>query len=234
MPSLEIGTRLIEYSVARGRSRRYTYFRFGPDLTLRITLPRVTTIDVNSVIRDKRDWILRAYEGMLQERRVLKEDSVMFDGKRLRIVFEESGEGEGERIIPEPEKGRVSIRAIDRSRIKELIRRWFLKETSGYVVRRLSELSGKVPARYSRADVREIKNWGYCTRDGRLSFSWQLIALPERLREYVLLHELTHLLEFNHSGAFKRRLRSVCPDYREREKELDAIQPYDRAPLTLP
>jgi predicted metal-dependent hydrolase len=72
--------------------------------------------------------------------------------------------------------------------------------------------------------VREIRNWGYCTRSGRISINWQLIALPERLREYVLLHELTHLSEFNHSRQFYRRLSSVCPDYRRRERELDEVE----------
>ena len=113
----------------------------------------------------------------------------------------------------------------DRSRVTELVRRWFLRETSRYVVKKLSELAPTLPAGYKRADVREIKNWGYCTRNGRLSFSWQLIALPERLREYVVLHEVTHLEEFNHSQAFKRKLARVCPDYRQRERELDLVSP---------
>src|SRR5439155_8095022 len=78
--------------------------------------------------------------------------------------------------------------------------------------------------RFRSADVREIKNWGYCTRGGRISISWQLISLPERLREYVLRHELVHLSVFNHSGSFYRSLRSVCPDYRQRERELDEIE----------
>ena len=92
-------------------------------------------------------------------------------------------------------------------------------------MKKLSDLEATLPSTFKVADVREIKNWGYCTRNGRLSFSWQLIALPERLREYVILHELTHLEEFNHSPAFKRRLAKLCPDYREREKELDYISP---------
>jgi predicted metal-dependent hydrolase len=76
--------------------------------------------------------------------------------------------------------------------------------------------------------VREVRKWGYCTRRGRLSFSWQLAALSDRLREYVVLHELTHLTEFNHSAAFRKRLQLFCPDFRDREKELDLVVPYDR------
>ncbi len=148
----------------------------------------------------------------------------MFDGRFLEIAYEHALEKE--EIIPDPEGGRVVVRASERSRVTELVRRWFLKESSRYVMKRLAEISTTNPGpSYKMADVREIKNWGYCTRSGRLSFSWQLIALPEKLRDYIIFHELTHLEHFDHSRAFKRRLAEFCPDYKAREKELDRVSP---------
>jgi predicted metal-dependent hydrolase len=223
LPALEIGGKRIEYLVLRGTSRRYTYFRFRPDLTLEVVLPRGRLGDAGSAISQRREWILKKYEEMEKTRRILDERRVMFDGRFLEIAYQEAREKE--EILPDPGRGTVIVRASDRSRVTELVRRWFLRETSRYVMRKLSELAPTLPAAYKRADVREIKNWGYCTRSGRLSFSWQLIALPERLREYVVLHEVAHLEEFNHSPAFKRKLARVCPDYRQREKELDYISP---------
>jgi predicted metal-dependent hydrolase len=223
LPALEIGGRRIEYLVLRGTSRRYTYFRFRPDLTLEVVLPRGRLGDAGSAIGQRREWILKKYEEMQNTKRILDDRKVMFDGRFFDIVYEEA-RGK-EEILPDPETGRVVVRASERSRVKELVRRWFLKETSRYVMTKLADLAPVHPLSYKRADVREIKNWGYCTRSGRLSFSWQLIALPERLREYVILHELTHLEEFNHSQAFKRKLARLCPDFRQREKELDYISP---------
>jgi len=223
VPAVEIGGKRIEYLVLRGTSRRYTYFRFRPDLTLEVVLPRGRVGDASSAIGQRREWILRKYEEMQKTRRILDDDQVMFDGRLLEIVYEEALEKE--EILPEPEGGRVLVRASERSRVRELVRRWFLKETSRYVMKKLADLAPTLPRTYRMADVREIKNWGYCTRNGRLSFSWQLIALPERLREYVVLHELTHLEVFDHSPAFKKKLASICPDYRQREKELDYVSP---------
>lgn len=223
MPALEIGGKRIEYLVLRGTSRRYTYFRFRPDLTLEVVLPRGRQGDAGAAISERREWILKKYEEMQKTRRILDDSRVMFDGRFLEIVYEEAVDRE--EILPDPARGTVVVRASERSRVRELVRRWFLKETSRYVMKKLSDMSATLPASYKMADVREIKNWGYCTRTGRLSFSWQLIALPERLREYVILHELTHLEVFNHSPAFKRKLAKVCPDYRQREKELDYISP---------
>ena len=220
---MEIGGKRIEYLVLRGASRRYTYFRFRPDLTLEVVLPRGRHGDASSAIDQRREWILKKYEEMQKTKRILDDDKVMFDGRLLEIVFEEALDKE--EILPHPEDGRVMVRANERSRVRELVRRWFLRETSRYVMRKLADLAPTLPAAYKRADVREIKNWGYCTRTGRLSFSWQLIALPERLRDYVIFHELAHLEEFNHSPAFKKELARLCPDYRQREKELDHISP---------
>ena len=221
MPAIHIGSHRIEYSVTIGSSRRYTYFRFRADKTLEIVLPRGRKVDLDSAIRNRQRWIVRHFEEMSESKRILDDDGVMFDGERLRLVFEESQERE--ELLHDSTRREVTVRSSQRSRIRELVRRWFLKETSRYVVRRLGELSAELHVKYHRAEVRQIRNWGYCTRDGRLSFNWQLIALPERLRDYVILHELSHLSEFNHSAAFKKRLAEICPDYRQREKELDKI-----------
>ena len=229
MPSLDLGSRQIRYSIIRGSSRRYTYFRFAPDLTLEIVVPRGRAVDLLSEVWSRRGWILSKYEQLSRTSRILDGERVMFGGAFLKIVFEESRDGE--RLEPRLDLGVVAVRATHRSRVEELVRRWFIKETSSYVVRRLGELSPLVAGKYKRADVREIRSWGYCTRDGRLSFSWQLVALPERLRDYIILHELTHLTEFNHSAGFKRKLRAVCPDYRERERELDLVSPYEPSDL---
>jgi len=191
-------------------------------MTLEVILPRGASVDLEYVMRRRQSWILDQYERMSRDTRVLDRERVMFDGAHLKVVFLEDSEKED--IQPDWVRREVIVRATDRSRVRELVRRWFLRETSKDVMSALSRLSDGFP-KYSRADVREMRNWGYCTRSGRLSFNWQLIALPQRLREYVVLHELTHLYEFNHSPAFRKRMAAVCPDFRLREKELDKVAP---------
>ena len=228
MPSLDLGAHRIEYAVIKGTSRRYTYFRFRQDLTLEVILPRGKRVDVERIISERSAWLRREFERLSKTRRVLTRDTVMYNGEVLRVIFSEAA---GDKLLPDLAKGEVVAQAQGMHGLRELVRRWFLKESSAYVVRKVAELAPGVGAKPSRVDVREIGKWGYCTRKGRLSFSCQLIALPERLREYVVLHELTHLLEFNHSPAFRRKLAAVCPDFRAREKELDLVAPYDRLSL---
>jgi hypothetical protein len=228
LPHLDVGTRRIEYSVVRGASKRYTYFRFRPDMTLEVSVPLGRKVDIEAMIKERLFWIDREYARETNAKRILGSDRVMFGGEYLKIAYIEDAKDE---LVPSLTTGEVVVRASDRRRIRELVRRWFLKETSAYVVSKVREFSPLVGVRPSRVDIREISKWGYCTRGGRVSFSWQLIALPERLREYVVFHELTHLLEFNHSSAFKKRLATVCPDFRRRERELVQVVPYDRMVL---
>lgn len=225
LPTLDIGGRVIQYDVLRGTGRRYTYFHFRPDLTLEVVVPRGRPVDVLTAVKEKSSWLSREYDRMKLTKYVLTDDSVMLGGRQLRLLFQEGPE---DALITDLDAGTVTIRARDKIMRKELVRRWFLKESSTYAVKKTAELARVVGTHPSRVDVREIGKWGYCTRNHRLSFSWQLIALPDRLREYVVLHELTHLLEFNHSATFRKKLGAVCPDYKARERELDLVIPYNR------
>jgi predicted metal-dependent hydrolase len=62
--------------------------------------------------------------------------------------------------------------------------------------------------------------WGSCGNSGTLRFNWHLIQLPVRLVDYVLVHELVHLHERNHTSEFWRMLERVLPDWKERKEEL--------------
>lgn len=223
MPAINLRGRMLEYAVVKGKAGRYTYLRFRDDDVLEVVAPRPKTVDAEAIIKERQAWVLKHLDQISRSTRVLTGDRVMFDGARMRIVFEKTSGTEG--LEPDLAKATVTIRASDRSSIRELVRRWFLKESSAYVMRELPRFAVQLGVTYHRADVREIRNWGYCTSGGRLTFSWQLIALPARLREYVLCHELVHLSEHNHSGAFRQKLASVLPDHRQREEELNSTIP---------
>ncbi len=78
---------------------------------------------------------------------------------------------------------------------------------------------------YGRITIREQKTrWGSCSDKGNLNFNWKLVLLPAELLEYVVVHELAHRKEMNHSPAFWKIVGEVLPDYRERKQRLRQVQ----------
>lgn len=65
-----------------------------------------------------------------------------------------------------------------------------------------------------------VSRWGSCSQAGNLNFSYHLALIPPHLAEYVVVHEICHLREFNHSDRFWSLVEKILPDYRERKREL--------------
>lgn len=74
---------------------------------------------------------------------------------------------------------------------------------------------------YKNISIRNQKTiWGSCTRQGKLQFNYKLLRLPQRLLDYVVVHELCHLQEHNHSEKFWRLVEKVLPDHKQLRKVL--------------
>lgn len=73
----------------------------------------------------------------------------------------------------------------------------------------------------SRISIRNQRTrWGSCSRKGNLNFNYKIVKLPEHLSDYIIVHELCHLKELNHSVKFWELVERVVPNHKERRKEL--------------
>jgi predicted metal-dependent hydrolase len=87
--------------------------------------------------------------------------------------------------------------------------------------RRLYELAAEHNLVVSGLTIRNQRSrWGSCSRAGRIALNYRLIQMPAAVSDYIILHELMHLKEQNHSRRFWRLVENVCPDFRDREKWL--------------
>lgn len=93
--------------------------------------------------------------------------------------------------------------------------RWLMRQAHRHLVPGLERLSRELRLPYTRVCVRQQRTrWGSCSRDGTISLNANLLFLTPETVQYVLIHELCHRLELNHSPRFWRLVERYCPDYR--------------------
>ena len=89
------------------------------------------------------------------------------------------------------------------------------------LMHRVAYYAGRMGVDYKRITIRSQKTrWGSCSAKGNLNYNWKLMLCPEEVQDYVVVHELAHRREMNHSKAFYRIVEEILPDYRERMRWL--------------
>jgi predicted metal-dependent hydrolase len=125
------------------------------------------------------------------------------------------------------EAAREKILKSPKKTLSSGTRKEYLKlrnEARRIICSRVDFFSGILKVESKRIAIRnQSSRWGSCSKKGNLNFNYRLIRLPERLADYVIVHELCHLKEFNHSERFWNLVRNVFPDYKKIRSELRKI-----------
>ena len=220
MGTVKVGDIEIPYHVKVGKSSKYVHLRFTQDLQLEVVIPPNARVDAQSVLKNKQTWIERKYGELSSRRCVFDAGSIMHKGRYLEISAVSSSK-EGDEI--EIKNNKIVIPVNGRKEPLSLLKEWMSKASLELLTDKLPVYATRFGIRLGNVSVKNTKRWGYCTKDGDLVFTWQLIALPDRLAGYVMNHELAHLFEFNHSKRFWAKLASVCPDFKEQHRALSNI-----------
>lgn len=108
-----------------------------------------------------------------------------------------------------------------RTVITEDMRREGVEKALKIFPERVEYYARKMGISYGRITIREQKTrWGSCSSKGNLNFNWKLTLMPMEILDYVVVHELAHRREMNHSKDFWKIVEQVLPDYQERRKQL--------------
>lgn len=112
-------------------------------------------------------------------------------------------------------------RKDEKNPITEEMRQAGIREAHIRIPERVSYYAERMGVSYGRITIREQKTrWGSCSSQGNLNFNWKLVLMPEEVLDYVVVHELAHRKEMNHSKAFWSQVEEILPDYRQRRKLL--------------
>jgi predicted metal-dependent hydrolase len=110
----------------------------------------------------------------------------------------------------------------DRERFAARVTEWLKRRAREKVTRRAEAVAEKIDRKIRRVSIRDPRaRWGSCTHKGDLSFSWRLILAPPQVLDYVVVHEVAHLVHLHHGPAFWRAVERLMPDYGESREWLD-------------
>lgn len=104
---------------------------------------------------------------------------------------------------------------------RNAVSEWLREYARQELTRKVEHYAAVMKVTVGEIRIREQKTrWGSCSSRGNLNFNWKLILMPERIQEYLVVHELAHRKEMNHSDRFWKIVENHLPDYQKRQKEL--------------
>lgn len=109
----------------------------------------------------------------------------------------------------------------DQSFLRKCIIQYVKESYASVLEERISFYAGKMGVLYHNVTIKDQKTrWGSSSTLHNLNFNWHMFLLPEYIADYVIVHELAHQIEMNHSPRFWKEVEKILPDYRKREKWL--------------
>lgn len=216
--SVEVGSMRLPVHYKRNTRARHYLIYVRRDGTLRVTIPRFGNRgEAERFVREKTGWIERQWKKITAPGWAPKSwqagTLVWWEGREVPLTVETVDGQEWIQVGPLrfPAKTRVSDL---RPMVEEQMRVYAAK----VLPPRTMEMAAKFDLEPLSVTVRnQSTRWGSCSHAGRLSLNWRLVQLPRAVCDYVIIHELMHLQELNHSKRFWNLVAKACPDYKSHE-----------------
>ncbi len=223
--NIQLSGKEISYTLKRSGYRRSIGLRID-DRGLTVNAPlRASEKWLHSVLQDKADWVVRQLDNWQA-----KKAPPIFWAEGARIPFR--GEEFLLTLTPKKVRGaKATLRGevlhvpvgldAEALHIEKAVTQWYRDEAMrvfGECVEYFASILQVSPQEIKLTSART--QWGSCTVGGVVRLNWQLVKMPLHLIDYVVVHELAHLREMNHSPAFWRVVESACPEYKACRAEL--------------
>lgn len=208
---LLVNGREIPVAVVRSRRARRYVLRLRADGLARLTIPRSGSARGAWEFAQRQEaWLERQLQHFAARPVRPKEwqagTEILFRGERVRIELTGNAVQLRDEIIP------LTDAAGD---LRPLIERHLRKLAAKELPARTFEFAALHQLSVRRVTVRAQRSrWGSCSFKNVISLNWRLIQTPPFVRDYIILHELMHLRQMNHSARFWKEVEGVCPEYK--------------------
>ena len=223
MKTFIINGRTLDCEIKRSRRKTVALYVF-PDNRVEIRVPWLYNINnVESFLVKHSRWLFKRLDSkndnVITQKRFVDGELHYFLGKQYPININISSKNS---IVFQDNVIRISTKSPDL--VESLLDRWYLEQAK-CVFQEIAIPLVKQMEKYNVAptsfSIRKMKTrWGSCSRKGSISLNLHLIKLPEQCIKEVILHELCHLVHFNHSKDFYALMTAEMPDWKVWKKEL--------------
>jgi len=210
----------MEYTVKYSARRKGIRITIERDRTVVVTAPEGTSEEViNQVVTQQRVKIQQRinHPQKYPDPRPISEfvsgESILFLGRTYPLTITDE-QGESFRFDEH-----FYISKASQGEANTLLRAWYQQQARDWLRPKIQLYAERLGVAYTSIQIADLKyRWGSCTAQSKLRFNWRLIKAPMRVVEYIIVHELAHLLEPNHTPAFWHIIAIQLPHY-EKAKE---------------
>ncbi len=219
-----------EIKIRKNKLARSVKLSVGVDGSLRASIPYYSPeFAVRRLVNGNRDEIRKMLathnaKNSYQDGDLIGKTHTLFlrhfDGENIKISFE------GNQILFQIPENLPFESSIIQAEIRKIVAKILRKQAKAYLLRRIDFLAEKhgfyfEKLRFSHTSTR----WGSCSSSGTISLNIALMNLPHHLIDYVIIHELCHTRQMNHSEKFWAEVSKYCPDYKKCVQEMKQFSP---------
>lgn len=205
----------VPYTIQRSAKRRRLTISVERDRSVVVHAPEGTADDIiRRVVEAKRQWIFEKIKHPQKYRdlphppgkELVNGESAMYLGRQYRIELV----AEGLDAVQFNQRFRVPAR--EGPERKRALREWYVAKANEKILPRVSRFAQSLGVEFKRARIVDNRyRWGSCTVNDNVHFNWRLIKAPMFVIDYVIAHELAHLIEANHTARFWNVVRTQVP-----------------------
>lgn len=221
MPETTLDDKKVDYKIRRSEEASRARIDVKVDEII-VVIPKDSSTNPERFMQENKDWVLKKkhkFEEFLDSipnRKFREGEKFPYLNEEFQLKIGESGHKlKNQQII-------LSENKVNRNGIKEELEVFYRSKARNKIEDKIEKYKSEVKGNFDRIYIRNQKTkWGSCSPKDNLSFNWRLIMAPEHVLEYVVVHELVHLEERNHSKDFWNKVKEIYPQYKQSNKWLN-------------
>lgn len=209
----------LTFALTRRSRQKHINIRISFEGEVLVSAPAAAPLSrIRAAVQRKQSWILRHQDDMRQ-RRVATDPlrTLLFMGQSLSVEVNPNTDGSRrDRVRHEPSLGRIVVlsKESDSELHKTALRRWIMRQARTALPKLAVEVSLRTGVEYEKLYLRNQRTrWGSSSAKGNISVNWRAVMAPPSVQEYLMVHELAHQRQMNHSSDFWDLVGTWFPEY---------------------